>query len=116
MITVNLDDLIEINQGICEDDHKQSIVLNKDNLLSALSVQQWYEEDCMCASALIRSLTIAHGFQDGNKRTAAVVGTMILDYECTEDAMIDCILDIAKGQLKDVDVIARMLYPNSCID
>lgn len=108
-----LDDLKEANRFICEDNNEESIVINENNLLSALSVQQWYEEPCMRASALVRSITIAHGFQDGNKRTAAVVGTMILDYECTEDEMIDCILSIAKGQLKDVVEIASILYPDS---
>ena len=108
---IDLDFLIGVNIHVCEDNNEESIVINKANLLSALSVQQWYEnDDRLLASALIRSITIAHGFQDGNKRTAAIVGAIVHDYECSEDSMIDCILAIAQGSIKDVHEIASMLY------
>ena len=68
MREISLEDLLEMNDYIC---NGNSVVINKNNLLSALSVQQWYQEDYLLASALIRSLVIGHGFQDGNKRTAA---------------------------------------------
>lgn len=113
MINITLADLMQINSDICSDNDSQSVVINENNLLSALSVQQWYPEPCLCASALIRSITIGHGFQDGNKRTASIVGMMVLMYECAEDIMINCILDIAAGKLKDVDTIASILYPDS---
>lgn len=108
---IDLDLVVGVNIHVCEDNNEESIVINKSNLLSALSVQQWYEYDSrLLASALIRSLVIAHGFQDGNKRTAAVVGAIIEDYACSEDEMINCILSIAKGELKDVIEIANILY------
>lgn len=107
---IDLDFLVGVNMCVCEAAGEESRVINKDNLLSALSVQQWYEDDRLLASALIRSITIAHGFQDGNKRTAAITGAIICDYDCTEDEMIACILDVAKGKLKDVEEIARRLY------
>ena len=91
--------------------YEELLGINKNNLLSALSVQQWYDDDRMLASALIRSITIGHGFLDGNKRTAAIVGALICDYTCSEDTMIDCILDIAKGELRKVEDIANILYP-----
>jgi prophage maintenance system killer protein len=107
---ISFEELVGINIAVCQSAGEVSVVINKDNLLSALSVQQWYEDDRLLASALIRSITIGHGFQDGNKRTAAIVGAVIQDYDCSEDAMISCILDIAKGQLKDVEKIASILY------
>ena len=110
---ITLQDLININQNICEDNQQNSVIINQSNLLSALSVQQWYDDPCLLASALIRSITIGHGFQDGNKRTAACVGMKICDYECTEFEMIQCILDIATGKIKDVEIIASILYPDS---
>lgn len=110
---ISFEDVLEINELVCSASNEVSILLNRDNVLSALSVQQWYLEPCLCASALIRSITIGHGFQDGNKRTAACVGMMLLDFECSEDTIIDCILSIAKGSLKDVNEIASMLYPDS---
>lgn len=107
---IDLDYLIGVNEYVCNLANESSVIINEDNLLSALSVQQWYEDNRLLASALIRSITIGHGFQDGNKRTAAIVGAVIRDYDCTEDEMIDCILDIAKGNLRDVEDIAEILY------
>lgn len=111
MITLDL--LLTINKSICDDNMQESVVINKNNLLSALSVQYWYEDRCELSSALIRSLVVGHGFQDGNKRTAACAGMYIQDFECSQDEMIDCILDIAKGNLRDVSEIATILYPDS---
>ena len=110
MMNISYDDLLLINECICYEASEASVVINRNNLLSALSVQQWYEDKRLLASALVRSLTIAHGFQDGNKRTAAVVGAMVCEYTCDEYTMIDCILSIAKGELKDVEDIASILY------
>lgn len=107
---IDLDYLIGVNEYVCNLANENSVVINENNLLSALSVQQWYDDDRLLASALIRSITIGHGFQDGNKRTAAIIGAIICDYTCSEDEMIDCILDIAKGKLRDVEAIASILY------
>ena len=110
---ITLQDLIDINSSICEDCNQQSIIINRNNLLSALSIQQWYDNDALLAAALARSLTIGHGFADGNKRTAAVIAMLVKDFECSEDEMIECILDIAKGNLREVNDIAHILYPDS---
>lgn len=103
-------ELVGVNIAVCLDAGEQSAVINENNLLSALSVQQWYDDDRLLASDLIRSITIGHGFQDGNKRTAAIIGAIICDYNCSEDEMIECILDIATGKLRDVEEIASILY------
>ena len=107
---ITYDELVGANIAVCLNAGEQSVVINENNLLSALSVQQWYDDDRLLASALIRSITIGHGFQDGNKRTAAIIGAIIRDYDCSEDEMIECILDIAKGKLRDVEDIAFILY------
>ena len=107
---ITLDQLIGINKCVCEAVGQKCVIINESNLLSALGTQQWYIDSKERASALIRSLTIAHGFQDGNKRTAAIAGAIVHDYECSEDDMIDCILAIARGELKDVKEIASILY------
>lgn len=107
---ITFDELVGVNIAVCTAANEPSAVINENNLLSALSVQQWYDDDRLLASALIRSITIGHGFQDGNKRTAAIVGAIICDYTCSEDEMIECILDIAKGKLRDVEEIASILY------
>ena len=113
MPEIDLDYLIGVNECICDQVGEQCVIINENNLLSALSVQYWYDDPRLLASALIRSLTIAHGFRDANKRTAAIVGASICDFTCSEDEMAQCILDIAKGELRNVEEIADILYPES---
>ena len=108
---IDLDYLIGVNEYVCSLVGEQCVMINENNLLSALGVQYWYDEPRLLASALIRSLTIGHGFKDGNKRTAAIVGASVLDFTCDEDTMAECVLDIAKGELRDVEEIADILYP-----
>lgn len=112
---ISLDYLIWLNEAICQDSGEQSIIINKNNLLSALSVQQWYFDDSLLAAALIRSITIGHGFQDGNKRTAAAAGATICKFTCTDAEATECIMQIATGQLRDVQDIAAKLYPDKHI-
>lgn len=111
MSEIDLDYLIGVNDYICNTVGEECVMINENNLLSALSVQYWYDEPRLLASALIRSLTIAHGFRDANKRTAAIVGAAICDFTCSEGTMAQCVLDIAQGKLKDVEEIADILYP-----
>lgn len=107
---IDLEFVIGVNEAVCDADNQRCIIINETNILSALSVQQWYEDDEHLASALLRSLVIGHGFQDGNKRTAATVANYICNFQCNDSTAEDCILQIAKGELKDVDDIASILY------
>lgn len=107
---IDLEFVIGVNEAICDSDSKNCIVINENNILSALSVQQWYEDDAHLASAILRSLVIGHGFQDGNKRTAATIANYICSFQCDDFTAEECILRIAKGELKDVDEIASILY------
>lgn len=110
---IDLELVIGINMQVAKQNNNVCKIINKDNLLSALSVQQWYEDKHLRAAALIRSIVVSHGFQDGNKRTAAIVGEFIASFECSENEATQCILAIARGELKDVDAIANILYPIS---
>lgn len=56
------DDLLELNKTVCANSNQESLVINENNLKSALGVQQWYDNIEDIASALFRSLIIAHGF------------------------------------------------------
>lgn len=67
------EDVCAINELVCGDDSKESIIINKNNIESALSVQNsYYENEEEIRAALFHHLIIAHGFQDGNKRTAVL--------------------------------------------
>ena len=59
---ITFEELVGINIAVCQSANEVSVIINENNLLSALSVQQWYEDDRLLASALIRSITIGHGF------------------------------------------------------
>lgn len=108
MITAEF--VIGLNICICEDQGAKSIVINENNLLSALSVQQWYDDIELRAAALIRSIVIGHPFKDGNKRTASAVGITLKDFKCNQSIAEQCVIDIATGKLKDVEEIASILY------
>lgn len=108
MITYDM--VCAVNSFICEQDGKTSVVINQDNILSALSVQHWYDDPKLLASALLRSLCIGHGFQDGNKRTAAAIANYIQEFEYPDDVSERIIIDIAVGKLKSVQDIANQLY------
>lgn len=107
---IDKDFVIGINCAICDSDGKQSLLINEDNLLSALSIQQWYEDSRSLSAALLRSLCIGHAFQDGNKRTACLVAAYIEPFTCTMQEAEQIVLDIATGKLKDVEIIKIRLY------
>ena len=41
---IDLEFVKGVNEAICDEDGKKSIVINENNILSALSVQQWYDK------------------------------------------------------------------------
>ena len=107
---VDEDTVLGINEAICEDQGTESVVLSRENLLSALGIQQWYQDKELQASALLRSLILNHPFQDGNKRTAYVAAMMVATINRDDNEVERCLLEIARGNLKDVNDIASILY------
>lgn len=111
MITYDM--VCGINSFVCDQDMNESVVINQDNILSALSVQQWYDDSEMLASALLRSLCIGHGFRDGNKRTAAIIANYVCEFKCSDSCAEKIILNIAKGELggiMNLENIANKIY------
>ena len=105
-------ELVGVNIAVCSDAGEQSVVINENNLLSALSVQQWYEDDRLLASALIRSITIGHGFQDGNKRTAYVVLIKLCEdnnVRLNNKDKADIINEIASKKM-DISQVVELLF------
>ena len=108
---ITYEDLLGYNKFVCELEGAESVVINEDNLLSALSVQSsYYDTDELIASALFRSLIIAHGFQDGNKRTATICLLDIYPPAVPDTVIEDVAIQIATGQLVDVSEIANILF------
>ena len=62
------------------------------------------------AAMLLRSLTLNHGFKDGNKRTAVIAANRIKPFTCSDDACIDGVVKIARGELKDVNEIRNIIF------
>ena len=107
---VSYKDLLKINEYVCMRSKQNSVVINSGNLQSALSVQQWYDDKQERACALFRSLIIAHGFQDGNKRTAVLVLILVCDPNINRAKLTKIAIEVAKGTIKDVDVLKKLIY------
>lgn len=115
MRRIALDDLIGYNEYVCKSNGEECIIINENNLLSALSVQDsYFETEEEIISALFRSIIIGHGFQDGNKRTAVIYlfdavsnpsSIIISDSEIEEVT-----LQIAIGRLTNPYEIANILF------
>lgn len=112
---LTFDDLVRINKEICTEYGQTSLVINKDNLLSALSVQDFdYHNLEYKAAKLFRNIVVAHGFQDANKRTACVAVGLLLPPSCDNLTIAEQALKIAKGQYRnDVDELVKILYSHN---
>lgn len=107
---ITYETLLAINEEICKTFNQVSTVINSNNLQSALGVQQWHEDKRECACALFRSLIIAHGFQDGNKRTASLALIIICKPTISQRELAKIAIEVAKGTIKDVDVLKELIY------
>ena len=67
------------------------------------------------AAALLHSLATTQPFNDGNKRAAAMACKAMLDINgwsvvCSDTDFYNLIMDVAEGQLHEVEKIAEALY------
>lgn len=100
-----------LNKCVCDKNQQESHLINENNLLSALSVQQWFETNEVRAAAIFRSIIQGHPFQDGNKRTAVLLIMYMCEPTCSEDVLFDTTIKVAEGKLKNPEEIANILYP-----
>lgn len=107
---LDYNELLNLNSIVCENNNQKSIVINEANLKSALGNQQWYENDKDRACALFRSLIIAHGFQDGNKRTAVLALVSQAEPKASQEDIALTAIITATGELKEVEDIKAALY------
>ena len=109
---LTFDDLLRINKEICEEYDQTSVIINKDNLLSALSVQDFDDEDGEHkAVKLFRNIIITHGFQDANKRTACVAIGLLCPPFCDDITIAKQAVKIANGDYKDdIEDLVRIFY------
>ena len=107
------EDILNINIRICERDNEESTVINKNNILSALSVQfSYYETDEEIRVALFHHLIIAHGFKDANKRTAMVVLLYDGGVKADQSELASIALDIADkgGSHMDISELVSKIF------
>lgn len=107
---LNFNDIVKLNMVICSNNNQKSLAINQDNLKSALGIQQWYDDLEFRACALFRSLIIAHGFQDGNKRTAALALVSLITPKVSQELIADTAIKVANGDLKDINDIHKILF------
>lgn len=84
LLTTN--QIIAINKAVVTRQKQQHIVLNKDKIESALSAAYYpgdypfqYGRIAKVAGALCYFITKAHAFLDGNKRTAGIAATVLME-------------------------------------
>ena len=115
---LTLETLMDINEEISRLYNKESRLINKSNIESALSVQFFDYDDFNTISAkLFRNIIIAHGFQDGNKRTACVALGLINPPTCSSSTLANLAIEVAKGAYKDdVTELVSELYSENLIN
>ena len=101
MIKFDFNLLCDLNFYICKISGEPFQIINKNNLLSALSVyDSYFNSDEEILAALFRSLIIGHGFLNGNKRTAAIclhINNVYL--KCSQKEFIKITYEVAEGKL-----------------
>ncbi len=98
--TVNL--LIVVNQIVCRMYGQESLVLDKGKLEGALSPFDFsYDTDEVTYAKVFRNLVVAHGFQDGNKRTACLTIKAVAPLKCSDIELANMALDIAQGKYRN---------------
>lgn len=103
--------IVGVNIRICRiSSNNLSGILSENSIYSAIGTIQWCSTREMQAASLLRSLTLNHGFRDGNKRTAVVAANRIKPFTCSDDTCIDCVVRIACGELKDVNEIKDIVF------
>lgn len=112
MIRFDFNTLCTLNFYICKNSKEPYQIINKNNILSALSVyDSYFESDREILAALFRSLIINHGFLNGNKRTAAMCLYISNIYlKCSQKEFINITYEIDKGNLKDAKEISKLLF------
>lgn len=112
MKKLTLKDLITINKEICNKTNEPFGILNKDNILSSLSIQynNYYNSENLMLCSLLKSLVLSHGFQQGNKRTAFIAIIILKTPKCEPELLSEVILNIANGSLRDIEIICGYLY------
>ena len=116
MYRITFEDLIEFNKAISRNfpEDCQFEVINENNLKSALSVfDSYYSNDEEVACALFRSLITAHGFINGNKRTAFCALYYCLPARCSVNEIEDLAVEISNNTDMPIKKIKDILYPNT---
>jgi len=107
-VYINKKDITGINQDVGANG-KLSNESSLDFALSTLKQKRaWLYE----LSYLVRSLVVDHSFEDGNKRTALIVMLTYFDdknVKYDKQEAYQTIYKIAKGNVKSVNKIARMI-------
>jgi len=108
MSVYNLKDIIRINQDIGESGELRDDSSIKFALSIGKNKKSWLFE----LSYIVRGLLVDHPFVDGNKRTAYLLCTLIIEdnkYQCDDDKIVKNIHLISKKSVNDINKITRMM-------
>lgn len=107
MNKIDLEFLIAANRYACELTDEPCNIISINNLLQAIGIQDnnYYETDEQVACAVLRSLVIGHGFEQGNKRTAFEAIKYMLEPYCSDEVLQNTILTLASPGGSKIDIL-----------
>ena len=105
---INKKDIVGINKEVgCNGQFS-----NESSLEFALSIVKQKKSWLYELSYLVRSLLVDHTFQDGNKRTVAVIITTFLEQKNLDydrERITKVILKLSKKNISDINKIMRLI-------
>lgn len=123
LLQPKFEDVVTLNKMICDEGNNPHHILNKDRIESAIHSAFYpgsslfaYGGVAKIAGALCYFLTMGHGFQDGNKRTAVLTAITFLNEngweivypggsDETQDALAELVDGVAAGKFSKEEMI-----------
>lgn len=81
----------------------------KDYIDTAIFSSEYYDNYFDKVAAVVRSLTMNHNFEQGNKRTAVIVLSILMpQVDFSDDFLVDLVLSIVNDKLEVEDISKQL--------
>lgn len=113
-----MDQVVRIHRELMRAEGQAPVLVSEEKLSAAIKLtalgDDAYPTPAQKAAAILQSLVIGHPFLDGNKRVGLGACLLFLelngiDRRADQRALVDLVLGIARGDLREVDEIAERL-------
>lgn len=106
---ISIEDIVKINKDLTGKDHR---VINESSLKFALSASKKTKDWVTQLAYLLRAIVVDHVFEEGNKRTAALIFLgfcKMLDRRYDLYKVERIVGNMALGKVKDIEKIREMI-------